>query len=273
MKKGTLCRSSSEDECDLEEYCNGTSGECTPDLWVMDGHPCHRNTAFCYRGVCQTADKQCQDVFGRGAKDGPFDCYEEINSQRDRMGHCGSSESGYQRCEWKDLRCGKLVCEYPGSKPFTKEKATVIYMRVQNKLCVTLDYMKPLTERDPMLVKDGTICSTRKICQNQQCVPAAVLNNTCDTQNNCHNHGVCDNQGKCHCHPGWKPPMCQEKGHTRFKDLLKLWLPLIFCLFLPLAFLLVLLERRRREKLDLDKSRAKSKRKGNVSADRKVSRV
>lgn len=66
MKKGTLCRSSSEDECDLEEYCNGTSGECTPDLWVMDGHPCHRNTAFCYRGVCQTADKQCQDVFGRG---------------------------------------------------------------------------------------------------------------------------------------------------------------------------------------------------------------
>lgn len=183
MKKGTLCRSSSEDECDLEEYCNGTSGECTPDLWVMDGHPCRRNTAFCYRGVCQTADKQCQEVFGRGegagqwekgpavlwemqrpgrealkwetvaapaqtrlrvpasaqvspgvtkpgvqrvpkvvlpdpevergcrtdhewcvlagAKDGPFDCYEEINSQRDRMGHCGSSDSGYQRCEWK----------------------------------------------------------------------------------------------------------------------------------------------------------------------------
>lgn len=55
------------------------------------------------------------------------------------------------------------MCEYPGSKPFTKEKATVIYMRVQNKLCVTLDYMKPLTERDPMLVKDGTICSTRKV--------------------------------------------------------------------------------------------------------------
>lgn len=66
MKRGTLCRSSSEDECELKEYCNGTSGECTPDLWVMNGHPCSRNTAFCYQGVCQTADKQCQKVFGQG---------------------------------------------------------------------------------------------------------------------------------------------------------------------------------------------------------------
>uniref|UniRef100_A0A8C0B6G0 ADA32 protein n=1 Tax=Buteo japonicus TaxID=224669 RepID=A0A8C0B6G0_9AVES len=103
VKKGTLCRSSSEDECELKEYCNGTSGECTPDLWVMDGHPCSRNTAFCYQGVCQTANKQCQKVFGRGkgAKNGPLACYEEINSQRDRMGHCGSNRHGYQHCAWK----------------------------------------------------------------------------------------------------------------------------------------------------------------------------
>lgn len=81
-------------------------------------------------------------------------------SWQDRGGCCRILCSRWLR---RDLRCGKLVCEYPGSKPFTKEKATVIYMRVQNKLCVTLDYMKPLTERDPMLVKDGTICSTRKV--------------------------------------------------------------------------------------------------------------
>lgn len=65
-KKGTLCRTSSEDECELKEYCNGTSGACAPNLWVMDGHPCRQNTAFCYRGVCQTADKQCQEIFGKG---------------------------------------------------------------------------------------------------------------------------------------------------------------------------------------------------------------
>lgn len=61
-----MCRTSSEDECELKEYCNGTSGECTANQWVMDGHPCSRNTAFCYRGVCLTADKQCQDIFGKG---------------------------------------------------------------------------------------------------------------------------------------------------------------------------------------------------------------
>ncbi|XP_032838655.2 disintegrin and metalloproteinase domain-containing protein 2-like [Tyto alba] len=258
VKKGRLCRSSSEDECELKEYCNGTSGECTPNLWVMDGHPCSRNSAFCYRGVCQTADKQCQKVFGRGAKNGPLACYKEINSQRDRMGHCGSDGRGYQRCAWKDLQCGKLVCEYPGSRPFTKEKAAVVYARVQNKLCVTLDYMKPPTERDPMLVNDGTVCDEHKICLNQQCVPAAVLNYKCEMKTKCHNHGVCDNQGSCHCHPGWKPPTCQEKagvtggsGSSLYGDdiegegSLKLWLLLAFCLFVPVAVGLILMALRR----------------------------
>ncbi|KAM6191183.1 disintegrin and metalloproteinase domain-containing protein 32-like [Sarcoramphus papa] len=277
VKRGTLCRSSSEDECELKEYCNGTSGECTPDLWVMDGHPCSRNTAFCYRGVCQTADKQCQKVFGRGAKNGPLACYEEINSQRDRMGHCGSDRRGYQRCAWKDLRCGKLVCEYLGSKPFTKEKVAVIYARVQNTLCVTLDYMKPPMERDPMLVNDGTVCDDHKICLNQQCVPAAVLNYKCEMKTKCHNHGVCNNQGSCHCHPGWKPPTCQEKSRAmggsgsslsgddeadvESEGLPKLWLLLTFCLFVPVAIGLVLMALRRSgprrclatEELDEDK--------------------
>uniref|UniRef100_A0A8C0B6G5 ADA32 protein n=1 Tax=Buteo japonicus TaxID=224669 RepID=A0A8C0B6G5_9AVES len=199
VKKGTLCRSSSEDECELKEYCNGTSGECTPDLWVMDGHPCSRNTAFCYQGVCQTANKQCQKVFGRGkgAKNGPLACYEEINSQRDRMGHCGSNRHGYQHCAWKDLRCGKLVCEYLGSKPFTKEKAAVIYARVQNTLCVTLDYMKPPMERDPMLVNDGTVCDDHKVSDPLMC-----------------SSSLGRREDFCHCHPGWKPPTCQEKAEA-----------------------------------------------------------
>lgn len=55
------------------------------------------------------------------------------------------------------------MCEYPGSKPFTKEKVAVIYARVQNTLCVTLDYMKPPMERDPMLVNDGTVCDDHKV--------------------------------------------------------------------------------------------------------------
>lgn len=61
------------------------------------------------------------------------------------------------------------MCEYLGSKPFTKEKAAVIYARVQNKLCVTLDYMKPPMERDPMLVNDGTVCDDHKVSDPLTC--------------------------------------------------------------------------------------------------------
>ncbi|XP_061205613.1 disintegrin and metalloproteinase domain-containing protein 32-like [Neopsephotus bourkii] len=251
-RKGAVCRRSSEDECELKEYCNGTSAQCSPDLWVMDGHPCSRNTAFCYRGLCQTADKQCQSIFGSVAKNGPLACYEEINSQMDRMGHCGSNQRGYQRCAWKDLRCGKLVCEYSSSRPFTTEKAAVMYALVQNKLCVTLDYMKPPMERDPMLVNDGTVCGDGKICLNQTCVSVAVLNYTCGMK--CHNHGVCNNLGACHCYPGWKPPTCWERvgamsvsgSSPTGQDVesmgsMELCLFLIFCFFLPITLVLLLL--------------------------------
>lgn len=45
-------------------------------------------------------DCVCCSVFAV-AKNGPLACYEEINSQMDRMGHCGSNQQGYQRCAWK----------------------------------------------------------------------------------------------------------------------------------------------------------------------------
>lgn len=45
----------------------------------------------------------------------------------------------------------------------------MIYARVQNTLCVTLDYMKPLTERDPMLVNDGTVCDEQKVSDPLTC--------------------------------------------------------------------------------------------------------
>ncbi|XP_009701498.1 PREDICTED: disintegrin and metalloproteinase domain-containing protein 32-like, partial [Cariama cristata] len=202
VKRGTLCRSSSKDECELKEYCNGTSGKCTPDLWVMDGHPCSRNTALCYRGVCQTADKQCQKVFGQGAKNGPLPCYKEINSQRDRMGHCGSDRYVWSAMEWR-------------SQPHGGEE-------VEHRWA-------PQAHG----VNDGTLCD---------------------------DHKICNNQGSCHCHPGWKPPTCQEKaramgdsGSSPSDDEAdvgnegspKLWLLLTFCLFVPVAIGLVLLAIRR----------------------------
>lgn len=60
---GTECRASTN-ECDLPEFCNGTSQFCQPDFTVQNGHPCHNQEAYCYNGVCQYYDAQCQDIFG-----------------------------------------------------------------------------------------------------------------------------------------------------------------------------------------------------------------
>jgi len=53
--------------------------------------------------------------------------------------------------------------------PFTRERAAVVYVRVQNVLCVTLDYMQPRTERDPMLVRDGSVCGDHKVSSAEVC--------------------------------------------------------------------------------------------------------
>lgn len=39
----------------------------------------------------------------------------------------------------------------------------MIYAQVREDLCVSLDYMQPATAKDPMMVKDGTMCATGKV--------------------------------------------------------------------------------------------------------------
>ncbi len=60
---GTVCRSNT-DECDLPEYCNGSSALCRNDVFKQNGHPCKQGQAYCYNGQCQHYDTQCQAIFG-----------------------------------------------------------------------------------------------------------------------------------------------------------------------------------------------------------------
>ncbi|XP_026513251.2 disintegrin and metalloproteinase domain-containing protein 2-like [Terrapene carolina triunguis] len=120
---------------------------------------------------------------------------------------CGSA----QKSTW-DVTCGKLVCTYPSRIPFTKEKAAIIYAQVREHVCISLDYMKPPTENDPLLVKEGTKCGPGKVCINRTCQFYAVLGYDCNPQVKCNGHGVCNNKKHCHCNPGWNPPDCRTKG-------------------------------------------------------------
>ncbi|NWR42427.1 ADA32 protein, partial [Regulus satrapa] len=140
-QRNSLCRPAADATCDLPEVCSGSSASCPPDLHIQDGHDCGRGTGYCYRGRCQSADLQCKQLYGRDSKNAPMVCYEEINGQKDRFGHCGfEREHKHQACMWRDLRCGKLICTYPSHKPFSSAAAAVIYARVQQHLCVSLNY-------------------------------------------------------------------------------------------------------------------------------------
>uniref|UniRef100_A0A665VQU2 Disintegrin and metalloproteinase domain-containing protein 9-like n=1 Tax=Echeneis naucrates TaxID=173247 RepID=A0A665VQU2_ECHNA len=106
---GTVCRSST-DECDLPEYCNGSSSFCQSDVFLQNGQPCRNQQAYCYNGKCQNYDGQCQAIFGSKAKAAPEICFKDVNSKGDRFGNCGYQNYGYKKCESRNALCGKLQC-------------------------------------------------------------------------------------------------------------------------------------------------------------------
>lgn len=61
-----MCRPAADFQCDLPEFCSGSSASCPPDLYVQDGHDCGRGTGYCYEGLCQSLDLQCKRLYGRG---------------------------------------------------------------------------------------------------------------------------------------------------------------------------------------------------------------
>ncbi|KAM9252445.1 disintegrin and metalloproteinase domain-containing protein 9-like [Cariama cristata] len=224
-QKNWQCRPAADVQCDLAEFCNGSSASCPPDLYVQDGHGCEHGIGYCYKGRCQSPDLQCRRLYGRvvtriiskfsSGKNAPLACFEEVNSQQDRFGHCSNHpKDGYQPCSWLNLGCGKLVCTYLSCISFTKVKGTIIYAQVQEHLCVSFDFMHGPTVLDPVLVKEGTKCGTGKVCMNGMCHPHSVLKYDCNVQKKYHGHGVCNNKKNCHCDPGWNPPQCKTQGSS-----------------------------------------------------------
>ncbi|XP_057553517.1 disintegrin and metalloproteinase domain-containing protein 2 [Hippopotamus amphibius kiboko] len=212
IEKGQVCRLSS-DECDLSEYCNGTSAACQEDVYVQDGHPCADNQWICLSGKCMSGIKQCTDMFGEDSTFASQDCFTQLNSKADPSGGCGSSASGYTQCKPKDVQCGKLMCSHNTGNILRIPNATVLYSNINGQVCVTLDYPYDHKESEKMWVRDGTVCGINKVCKNKECVDSAYLKYDC-TEEKCHSHGLCNNKKNCHCNPTYLPPRCQHSQES-----------------------------------------------------------
>ncbi|XP_029915346.1 disintegrin and metalloproteinase domain-containing protein 9-like isoform X2 [Myripristis murdjan] len=209
---GTVCRSST-DECDLPEFCNGSSALCQSDVFVQNGQPCRKQQAYCYNGKCQHYDSQCQAIFGTKAKAAPDICFKDVNSKGDRFGNCGYQNYGYKKCESRNALCGKLQCSNVQTVTVFGIEPSIISTPIAGTKCYGVDFMLGSDVPDPGMVNEGTKCGENKVCINFECRSADILGYDCDVEKKCHGHGVCNSNKNCHCESGWAPPHCEVTGY------------------------------------------------------------
>ncbi|XP_066179553.1 disintegrin and metalloproteinase domain-containing protein 9-like [Sylvia atricapilla] len=239
---GAECRAK-QDVCDLPEYCNGSTAYCPDDVYIMNGYPCSNSKAYCYYGVCQSFDSQCESIYGKGARKAPDICFEKANIKGDRFGNCGMKGGAYKKCPVQHSLCGKLQCT---SVSLQNLPAWSVVNNASGVLCWSSDFDLGSDIPDPAQVHDGTACGENKACVGFECVDARYLGYNCDVKEKCNNNGVCNNNGNCHCNPGWAPPFCNHSGYGGSVDSgpahrdtsLRDGLLIFFFLVLPVAILI-----------------------------------
>ncbi|XP_049628617.1 disintegrin and metalloproteinase domain-containing protein 20-like [Suncus etruscus] len=211
LPAGTLCRKK-ENECDLPEWCNGTSHECPEDVYVQAGISC-KGGGHCYEKRCNDRDEQCRKIFGRESKSANGLCYKEANSRGDRFGHCSLNNMlRYTQCHIKDSLCGRIQCENVRKIPLLENHRTLISTNISGHNCWSTDYHVGMTIPDIGEVKDGTACGENQICMRQKCIPLADFKSYCSPLT-CNMNGICNNRHHCHCDAKLRPPHCIVKGY------------------------------------------------------------
>ncbi|XP_054019443.1 disintegrin and metalloproteinase domain-containing protein 9 [Dryobates pubescens] len=206
---GAECRPKT-DSCDLPEYCSGSQAYCPEDAYVMNGYPCDSSRAYCYYGVCQSFDSQCEAIYGKGARKAPDVCFKRANIKGDRFGNCGMRGGVYKKCAVQHSLCGKLQCT---SVSLQNLPAWSVVNNASGVLCWASDFDLGSDVPDPAQVHDGTACGEKKACVGFECVDASRLGYSCDVKQRCNDNGVCNNNGNCHCDGGWAPPFCNQSGY------------------------------------------------------------
>ncbi|KAF3839063.1 hypothetical protein F7725_017780, partial [Dissostichus mawsoni] len=81
-------------ECDLPEFCTGSSPYCPPNVFLQNGQRCEDEASYCYEGVCASMKSQCQLLWGPNATSAPPVCFSSVNKQGNKYGNCGKMKNG-----------------------------------------------------------------------------------------------------------------------------------------------------------------------------------
>ncbi|XP_066445500.1 disintegrin and metalloproteinase domain-containing protein 9-like [Eleutherodactylus coqui] len=205
---GTACRFPST-ECDLAEYCNGTSSSCPTDVYHQDGSPCNDGQSVCYEKNCYDYSEHCKRLFGEGANVAPLSCFQALNTAGDRFGNCGI-DGEFLQCDIQDVMCGQIQCWNVSRNFPPHERTSYVTTPIGDVLCWGLDHKG---SGDEIAVPDGALCGKGKICLDRKCVDFSLLKYDCDTKKKCSGKGVCNDRKNCHCDMKWAPPYCNSSGY------------------------------------------------------------
>ncbi|XP_029694378.1 disintegrin and metalloproteinase domain-containing protein 12 isoform X8 [Takifugu rubripes] len=258
---GSVCRQPLG-ECDLPEFCTGTSPHCPPNVFLQNGEPCQSSTSFCHGGVCANMNTQCQMLWGPNATSAPDVCFSSVNKQGNKYGNCGQLTNGsYIPCAAADVHCGRIQCRGGRERPLLGTNAEILTTTFNHTSLVCRGTFFHLADdvSDPATVAQGTTCGPGKACLDQKCTDVSVFG-VDDCRSKCHHHGVCNSNRNCHCDVGWAPPDCRSSGlggsvdsgpatAAAESDPVRAALLVIFFLVLPLVlfFLVLRLPRVRRQ--------------------------
>ncbi|XP_045848775.1 disintegrin and metalloproteinase domain-containing protein 20-like [Meles meles] len=209
MPSGALCREQAN-ECDLPEWCNGTSHQCPEDVYVQDGVECPGG-GYCYEKRCNIRDELCSKIFGPNAKSASQICYSTVNIQGDRFGNCGLKGHQFTKCNTSDTLCGRVQCKDVAKIPTLRDHSTLHWLHLNDNVCWGIDFHHGMPLPDLGEVKDGTECGKDHICIQRKCIPLAYLKTSCSPET-CSRNGICNNRHHCHCGDEWNPPDCQVRG-------------------------------------------------------------
>uniref|UniRef100_A0AAZ1XTC9 ADAM metallopeptidase domain 15 n=1 Tax=Oreochromis aureus TaxID=47969 RepID=A0AAZ1XTC9_OREAU len=252
---GSVCREPLG-ECDLPEYCTGSSPYCPPNVFLQNGEPCEEGASYCYGGVCASMHSQCQTLWGPNATSAPAVCFSSVNKKGNKYGNCGQLTNGsYIPCRNSDVHCGRIQCQGGRDRPLLGTNAEILTTRVHfnnsDLVCRGTFFHLGDDVSDPATVAHGTACSHGKACLNQKCQDVSVFG-VDECRRKCNGHGVCNSNRNCHCEVGWAPPDCRYSGHggsvdsgparaARESDPVRVALLVIFLFILPVVLLFLAL--------------------------------